>query len=1024
MIFGNTSNYMLKYEKAKSKLVEFNIAEENYPNFPLNPDDLTYSTLYALSRYCEMLIEKPDSPKLSNLFDSLIVTSQYYDATVKTQKRQSYNNIFSLLGATSYFLSENFGNSKVLILQIEKWEFEDNICSLLYISLYFLLIGEWTDIRISKEKYILYINNLKQHFLFGANYAAIINVLDEIRMDVYSNSDLLDVNYFDFLYAVIICAIDHSSWILLPEKSKLEPSRWKDYLNKTDSIKLLWPAQKVIIQAGALTGSNLVVPLPTGVGKTKSIEIILRAKFMNIGTNSCVVIAPLRALCNEIANDLTAAFENEAVINQFTDTMQEDFNIELIINTKYVFICTPEKFSYILRHQPEFISSIELFVFDEAHLFDDITRGAQYELLVSEIVRKKNESAQMILFSAVLSNANQISNWLFNDETATIDNNLVKSTEKSIGFVSSDQTIHYFEKDNMSEESFFIPRSIDFKNLQLHIKERKIKVFPQKNVRDISIYYAIKLCKNGGVAIYAGQTRSIGPIMRRIVDIQDRGYDISNLLINSNADEVAKLSELFSANYGKDSELTQAVSLGAIPHYAYLPNGIKLATEHALRKKHFHFVVCTTTLAEGVNIPIKYLFLTTFSHGNASVQIRKLQNLIGRTARSGVHTEGSAIVTDPQYYDKRMDSRHGGKYRWSDCKKMFDHENAEACKSTILSLISSLKVDYSITFKGKAVASYLLSNYDTPLCFQNMREHIKNAYKDKVPTEQYTKYSSVIDEKVQQIESIVESIENYLCYIYYSLENTSSFLDLVSQLAKSTFAYYLADDEGKKQLTSIFHLIAQKITNEISPDKASYFAKSMFGIKTSKQILAWLDENIDTINEYSINQLLEEMINLLLKLFPNIINVKSKTLIGIANLWISGKPYIEIYNTLIGLDIDIRLNQVEKLCSNVLSYHLSFLIGNILDALADQAEVLKEKLSILQKQVKYGVPNKFQILICENIFYDRIVAGSLDQSFGQTPITEKWFKKYIISLRKEILTILQDYPDYFKYKFILYTKAK
>lgn len=31
MIFDRRSNYMLKYEKAKSKLVEFDIKEKNYP---------------------------------------------------------------------------------------------------------------------------------------------------------------------------------------------------------------------------------------------------------------------------------------------------------------------------------------------------------------------------------------------------------------------------------------------------------------------------------------------------------------------------------------------------------------------------------------------------------------------------------------------------------------------------------------------------------------------------------------------------------------------------------------------------------------------------------------------------------------------------------------------------------------------------------------------------------------------------------------------------------------------------------
>jgi hypothetical protein len=620
MIFKNASKYMLKYEKAKSKLVEFDVAKGNYPDFPLNPDDLTYSTLYALSRYCEILIEKPESQKLPNLFNSLSVVSQYFDATVKTQKRQRYDNTFLLLGATSYFLSENFGSAKVLIAKIQKWEFKDNISSLLYISLYFLLIGKWIDVTFEQEKYNLYINNLKKHFLSGENYLDILIVLDGIRRDVYLTSSIADVNNIDFLYAVVICAKKHSSWLLLPEKTQIEPEQWEEYLIRPDSIRLLWPAQKAIIEAGVLTGRNLVVPLPTGVGKTKSIEIILRSRFINSETNVSVVIAPLRALCNEITNDLTVAFENEVVINQFTDTMQEDFNLELLLNTKYVFICTPEKFSYVLRHQPDFISSIGLFVLDEAHLFDDVTRGAEYELLVSEIARSKDDSAQIILFSAVLSNANQISNWLFNDETATVDHNLIKSTEKSIGFISSDQTIHYFEKDNMSEESFFIPKSIDFHSLQLRGKETNERVFPEINARDIAIYYAIKLCKNAGVAIYAGQARFITPFMRRIIDLNDRGYNMNDLLINSNADEITKITKLFATNYGDDSELTQAVSLGVFPHYADLPNGIKLVIEHALRKKHIHFVVCTTTLAEGVNIPIKYLFLTSFSHGNISVK--------------------------------------------------------------------------------------------------------------------------------------------------------------------------------------------------------------------------------------------------------------------------------------------------------------------------------------------------------------------------------------------------------------------
>lgn len=46
MIFSNTSNYMLKYQKAKAKLVEYDIPQKDYPKFPLNSNELSYPVVY------------------------------------------------------------------------------------------------------------------------------------------------------------------------------------------------------------------------------------------------------------------------------------------------------------------------------------------------------------------------------------------------------------------------------------------------------------------------------------------------------------------------------------------------------------------------------------------------------------------------------------------------------------------------------------------------------------------------------------------------------------------------------------------------------------------------------------------------------------------------------------------------------------------------------------------------------------------------------------------------------------------
>lgn len=1022
MIFGTNSNYMLKYEKSKSKLVEFNIAEENYPHYPSDPDDLTYTTLFVLSRYCEEMIENPSSSQIQDLKAELVSVSQYYDTTVKTQFRQEHSRLFLLLGSTSYFLSENFGSAKVLLEQIDNWPLKSNIMTLLYATLRLLLTGEWVEVPTKNREYSQYLDSLKHHFELGASTDAIFEVLRQIRTRIYNSTNVMAVSYVDFLFTIVICAIEHSAWILLPEYSSADIEQWRNYLSKPESIKLLWPAQKVIIQAGVLNRADLVVPLPTGVGKTKSIEILLRAVFMREGSHLAVIIAPLRALCNEITTDLNVAFADDVVINQFTDTNQEDFIVELLAEKNYVFICTPEKFSYILRHEPDFLTSIQLFIFDEAHLFDDASRGTQYELLVSEIARSRQESAQMVLFSAVLSNANQIGDWLFANELATIDYSLVKSTEKSIGFLSSDQTIHYYEKDDMTAESFYVPKSIEFTQLQLRPLEKKPRLFPEKKAQDIAIYFANKLCPHGGAAIYAGQVRSIPPIMRRIIEISERGYDLSNMLVNGNADQVEKLSNLFALHYGATSELTQASKLGAFPHYANLPNGIKLATEHALRKNHIAFVVCTTTLAEGVNIPIKYLFLTTFSLGTTSVQIRKMQNLVGRTARSGIHTEGSAIITDPKYFDNRMNRKTGGTYRWTDCKKMFDYGNTEACMSAILSLVSNLFVDYNTYYNGNALSAYFLENYGKPDCFSTLKDSMQEGYRELVSDDngRYDRYCSEIEAKTSHLKHVIENIENYLCYIFNSQKGSEDFIDIVEGLVTQTFAYHLGSDEQKQALIKIFRLIAQKIASDIKPEKAAYYAKSLYGLDVSNRILNWLDENIGELEELSNDQLLASIIDLFTQLFPDLTKSDADELITVARLWISGESYSSIFNA---VQKSLNIRDVEKLCSNTLSYNLCFLVGNVIDAIGGESEELSEQLALLQKMIKYGVPSRFQMLICENLFDDRVLAQQLDDtSFAQTPTNEKELKGYMAANQQALLKILRQYPDYFSYKFRLFIR--
>lgn len=96
MIFSNTSNYMLKYQKAKAKLVEYDIPQKDYPKFPLNSNELSYPVVYILSRYAESVIEN-NVADMEEFSPHLVAASQYFDAAVGANDRAEYDVVFCCL---------------------------------------------------------------------------------------------------------------------------------------------------------------------------------------------------------------------------------------------------------------------------------------------------------------------------------------------------------------------------------------------------------------------------------------------------------------------------------------------------------------------------------------------------------------------------------------------------------------------------------------------------------------------------------------------------------------------------------------------------------------------------------------------------------------------------------------------------------------------------------------------------------------------------------------------------------------
>ena len=210
MIFGTNSNYMLKYQKAKAKLVEYDIPQKDYPKFPLNSNELSYPVIYILSRYAESIIENDETGK-AEFAPYMVKASQYFDASVGANDRTAYDADFLLSGAAAYFLSNDFGSSKVLCAalfeKIKDMPTTGTSQIILRNLLGYLLLDKVFPISSDTFGGEELCRALLFYYTNGKGLSNIEHAIRKYRTAIYKNNDPMEIYYVDILLAVITITI-------------------------------------------------------------------------------------------------------------------------------------------------------------------------------------------------------------------------------------------------------------------------------------------------------------------------------------------------------------------------------------------------------------------------------------------------------------------------------------------------------------------------------------------------------------------------------------------------------------------------------------------------------------------------------------------------------------------------------------------------------------------------------------------------------------------------------------------------
>jgi len=1047
MLIGSNSKYLLKLTRAKAKMYEYGVPSELHIPVDDKANELLLIAIAAIGNISAEVLNENNPYRIipADKKEELEFASHYFDAFLQSKLDPCYPQYYLLLGSISYYLCDYAGSAKVMANMITIDEL-DLGCGGVEGVLALLLQDKINDDSISvldpEAPYTRYLTEVIEvyNIWFQEHKTPELGFIKEFRSLIYSQGSPRELLLTDALLVILLTKIERSALNLLPKYSRLPRRDWEGLLRNKKNIHELWPTQICLGEAGVFSGNSAIIQMPTSSGKTTSISITIRAAFLGERTHLAVVVAPFRALCREISNDLANDFlDNPNVhVNALSDVLEMDDLLELlesfVEDSKNIMVLTPEKLIYLLRQDIEMIKEIGLIIFDEAHMFDDVSRGAQYELLISTIMMYLGKGTQKLFLSAVIPNSIQINDWFTDGEGAVIADNSIRATEKSIAIADWEAFrnekygyLYFLDWENLNNLDFYVPRIIEIQQLNKLRKNEKERFFPSVDFRtakvehnDISIYLALKLNHNGGVAIFCGRKDTADGVLKRIIEIEDRGIDISSFRDYVADNEHEKIARLIKENYGQDNIYYATAVKGIFTHHRGISNGIRIATEYAMKENLIRCIVCTSTLAQGVNLPIRYLIISNLYQAREKIKVRDFHNLIGRAGRAGLYTEGTVLLSETFVYSRRTISKD--KWRWRGYLEMLDSSNSESCLSQFLLLVHpepfEISYDTTVTYDFYKLA---LVRYNYPERYEKVVATLLEEFKEKNSSNLFS-FKSAID----QVNRSLDAIESYL--LSFLTEDNEQDIDL---LVSSTFGYFLANEEEKERMRTIFSVVRDYLLNTINDtEKRAVFSRTLLGTKQLLKLERWVIENSDELmNCEAPSEILQIIIPKLVEYSENkclkAVTTESEIPI-IANMWISGMSYKQIleYATENHVMIirrkkeaAIQLSEIIDICDDGFGYASTLIINAISELLQfnyEESEDACKLLNELSKQMRYGLPTKKSIIIYESGFGDRVISLKLAAELRGISIkTKRHFRRVAKDRKNSLMEALTGFPRIF-----------
>lgn len=576
------------------------------------------------------------------------------------------------------------------------------------------------------------------------------------------------------LYAVLVERFQRTNLrAVLPDGAT---RRWdplvESFLDRTQPVWDFFPSQMEAIDAGLLTSSeSYSLQMPTGAGKTALTETLIFDHLSRFPESKAVLLVPYRALARElrgsVGRHLTAmGLRSRTVYGGTVPGIEESDDLEEV----RVIIATPEALTGLVGAHPELLSEISLVVCDEGHLLDSESRGVGLELLLARL-KARTPAPRIVFVSAIVPNVEEINTWLGGSDGTVVRSEYRPAVAEFAVLRPSGSGRQRKVGLELHEPSTSLPSHTlrEFLGLEdfqfTNPSTGRLNTYDYSSTKTLAVATARKALTLGPVAVFAtekGGNRGVLGLANELLKQIAAGLDLPKPMAYV-TDEAAVESAVayLTGEFGDDWVGTRALREGAIVHHGDVPQETREVLEELVSDRRIPMVLCTSTLAEGVNLPLRTMVLYSVkrsSDGSApeAMLARDIKNLVGRAGRAGSSTRGLVVCANPD--------------DWAVVSPVAEGQPGEPVAGALITLVQRL---------------------------EGARQQLQ--------------LTNRVLEASPVLFSLVDGVDAALIELIRDELGAEQFVSIAETLAAETFAAARATEQERQMLFSVFELRAQRL---------------------------------------------------------------------------------------------------------------------------------------------------------------------------------------------------------------------